>query len=123
MHKSFKVKEYLVKANSPSPPTPIGSRYVRGRDGVHSLQRSMRTAAAAGLERSGPLLFFAGGITSFSASQVGYIFFGYTNARTTSLMLGVSTPPRLRRRCTKFDPLPPPHTLYHARVPCPTLPI
>jgi len=45
------------------------ARYVHGRDGVHSLQRSMRAAADAGLGRNGPLLFFAGGITSFGASQ------------------------------------------------------
>jgi len=53
-------------------PAPSGFRYVHGRDNVHSLQRSMRTAAAAGLGRNGPLLFFAGGITSFGASQVGW---------------------------------------------------
>lgn len=44
-------------------------RYVHGRDGIHSLQRSMRGATAAGFQRPGPLLFFAGGITSFAASQ------------------------------------------------------
>ena len=33
------------------------------------LQPAMRKASQAGFERSGPLLLFAGGITSFSASQ------------------------------------------------------
>ncbi|EOD26608.1 hypothetical protein EMIHUDRAFT_205723 [Emiliania huxleyi CCMP1516] len=44
-------------------------RFVQGRDGTHSLQRSMRGSAELPLGRSGPLVFFAGGITSFGASQ------------------------------------------------------
>lgn len=35
------------------------------------LQPAMRKAAKATFARSGPLLLFAGGITSFGASQVG----------------------------------------------------
>ena len=36
------------------------------------LQRAMRKASAANFDRAGPLLLFAGGITSFSASQVAH---------------------------------------------------